>query len=266
MSDSGFQLVDDAAEAYERHVRVFMAPLVEVLLDRAEVGPGQAVLDLACGTGFVSRSAAARVGGDGRVVGADVNAGMLAVAERTSTSAAVSWVHTSADDLPFESNSFDRVVAQQGVQFFPDLDTALAEMARVTAPGGVVAATAWTPIETSPYFDAQYTALADAFGTHAVESLAAAFGLTDDRLRDAWTRAGLSDVLVTQHAPEVELPPLTSYVAQQLAATPWGPLLAEADPHVRDHVVTHVVQALRPWTTGDVVRVPFSTHVITGRR
>ena len=71
----------NAAEAYERQlVPAMFAPWAPKLIDLAEVGPGQRVLDLACGTGVVTRLAAERVGNVGRVVGLDVNGAMLTVA------------------------------------------------------------------------------------------------------------------------------------------------------------------------------------------
>jgi SAM-dependent methyltransferase len=78
------------------------------------------VLDIACGTGVVTRLAAERVA-TGRVVGLDSNAGMLAVARSVSKTAAASieWLEGSALSLPFGSDSFDLVLCQLGLQFFP---------------------------------------------------------------------------------------------------------------------------------------------------
>ena len=78
-----FQLSVEAAEAYEaRFVPALFAEWAPQLVEAAGVGPGQAVLDVACGTGVVARAAADRMGGRGRVAGADLNEGMLAVARR----------------------------------------------------------------------------------------------------------------------------------------------------------------------------------------
>jgi ubiquinone/menaquinone biosynthesis C-methylase UbiE len=78
-----YQLSVEAAEAYEaRFVPALFAEWAPRLVEAAGVAPGQTVLDVACGTGVVARAAADRLGGRGRVVGLDLNRGMLAVAGR----------------------------------------------------------------------------------------------------------------------------------------------------------------------------------------
>ena len=75
--DSGFQLTGSGPESYERYVNVFMAPFVDAVIQRAKLAKGDAVLDVACGPGFVARAASSLVGSTGRVAGLDINAGML---------------------------------------------------------------------------------------------------------------------------------------------------------------------------------------------
>ena len=110
------------------------APL---LVDTGRVEPGQSVLDVACGTGIVARTAADRLAGTGRVVGLDLNAAMLAVARRVRPD--LEWRQGDVAALPFPHGAFDRVLCQMALMFFPDRAAALREMARVAAPGGVVA-------------------------------------------------------------------------------------------------------------------------------
>lgn len=265
-ADSGFQLQQGAAERYQRETAVFMRPLVTGLLDAAELQPGQRVLDLACGTGIATIEAAARVGPSGSVVGADLNPGMIEVARQAPPAAApVEWHVANAMELPFDDEAFDAVVVQQGVPFFPDLAAALDEMRRVTRPGGVVAATSWTPMETNPYFHAQYAGLGEALGEAEVASLADAFALTGDRLEEAWGAAGLTALTRTVHAPSVTLPPLDGYVGRQLDATPWGTLFRSLDESGQRRVVERVCDLLSPHTVGGTTTVPFSTWVVTGR-
>jgi ubiquinone/menaquinone biosynthesis C-methylase UbiE len=143
MSDQGqWQVVGNAAETYERALvpAVFAAwaPFVVAL---AGPRPGERVLDVACGTGVVARLAAQRVGRAGKVVGLDLNPGMLAVAasataNEPTTSASLTWQEASATKMPFPDAAFDIVYCQLGLQFFPDRPAALHEMYRVLAPGG----------------------------------------------------------------------------------------------------------------------------------
>src|SRR5262245_7272062 len=118
-----WQLTGDAAEFYERYVRLIMEPWVRCLIDVAAPRPAEHVLDVACGTGFVARLAADYVGANGRVVGIDLNASMIEAAQAASAADVrntTEWRTGDAAALPFENAAFDVVVCQQGVQFFPD--------------------------------------------------------------------------------------------------------------------------------------------------
>jgi len=135
----GWQLAEGSAAAYERYlVPVFMDPWAADLIDAVEVAPGQRVLDIACGTGVVTRHAAARVGSGGEVTAVEVNPGMLAVARAAAAGmpAPIRWHEAGAEQLPLADASIDVVLCQQGLQFFYDPAAALAEMRRIARPGG----------------------------------------------------------------------------------------------------------------------------------
>ena len=127
-----------AAELYEsKFVPAFFAEWAPHLVDLAGVGPGQAVLDVACGTGIVARTAADRLAGAGRVVGVDLNQAMLTVARRVRPD--LEWRQGDAGALPFPDESFDGVLCQMALMFFPDRAGALREMRRVAGAGATVA-------------------------------------------------------------------------------------------------------------------------------
>ena len=103
MSDCHWQLEGSAAELYQRYlVPAITTKWAEDLIDRAQIRSGEAVLDIACGTGVVARLAAKRVGG-GKVTGLDLNPGMLAVARGVqSEGAPITWVDGSAPDASID--------------------------------------------------------------------------------------------------------------------------------------------------------------------
>jgi SAM-dependent methyltransferase len=123
--------------------------LGDVLLDRAGVGDGQRVLDVATGTGEPGLRAAQRVG-SGRVIGLDLSAEMLETAEQRAREQGVANFETRVGDacaLPFAQGSFDAVICRFGVMLVPDPELAVREMVRVLTPGGRLALAVWGPPE-----------------------------------------------------------------------------------------------------------------------
>ena len=116
----------------------------EKLVATAGVEPGMRVLDVACGSGNATIPAAV-AGGD--TVGLDLTPELFDAARRHAAEAGVEieWVAGDAEDLPFEDNSFDRVLSTFGVMFAPRHEVAATELARVCAPGGKIALACWTP-------------------------------------------------------------------------------------------------------------------------
>ncbi|HSO54831.1 MAG TPA: methyltransferase domain-containing protein, partial [Actinomycetes bacterium] len=153
MSDQQWQVAGNAALAYEAHlVPAIFAAWAPRLLGSANPAVGERVLDVACGTGVVARLAAERVGPGGRVAGLDLNPGMLAVARGLPPmpGAPITWQEANAVALPFPEATFDVVLCQQGLQFFPDRPAALREMHRVLAPGGRLALSVYSAIAHNP--------------------------------------------------------------------------------------------------------------------
>lgn len=139
-------------EMYERClVGPLFRPWVDDLLDRVQLAPGDRVLDLACGTGIVARLAKSRLGAQGRVTGVDLSPQMLTVA--TAIAPDIEWRQGDAGALPFDQGeTFDAVVCQQGLQFFPDRPAAAREIYRVLSPGGRLAVATWRPLYEAPFF------------------------------------------------------------------------------------------------------------------
>ena len=223
-----FQLQGNAAERYERWLVPFISgPWVPALLDLVELRPGERVLDVACGTGVVSRLAARRVAPSGTVTGLDLNEGMLTVAGRLPLPPGftIEWRQGSALALPFPDRAFDVVVCQHGLMFFPDRLKALEEMRRVLTPGGRVAISVWTG--PSPYFVAQREALARYLGVEAASTSAVAFSLGDPvELSGLLTGAGFRDVVVHLVPLTLRLPAPEEFVLRHLSALPPAELIA----------------------------------------
>ncbi len=114
------------------------------LLARMDLAPGQDVLDVATGTGNVAIRAAAA---GAQVVGLDITPELFATARRRAEEqdVTVDWLEGDAEQLPFEDESFDRVLSTFGVQFAPRHEIVAEELARVCRPGGRIGLVNWTP-------------------------------------------------------------------------------------------------------------------------
>jgi len=116
--------------------------------DLAAVGPGDKVLDVACGTGDLAIELARRVGPQGEVIGSDFSEGMLDLARKKDTrrgsagpagaGSRIAWEWGNALELPYADNRFDAATVGFGARNFSDLDQGLREMTRVVRPGGRV--------------------------------------------------------------------------------------------------------------------------------
>jgi ubiquinone/menaquinone biosynthesis C-methylase UbiE len=123
------------------------------------------VLEVAAGTGVVTRHLASLLPNDISIVATDLSRPMLDLASEVGTSHFVEWRQADAMQLPFEDESFDAVVCQFGVMFFPDKSKAFAEARRVLKAGGVLLFSVWDRIEENEFVDAVTTALESIFPT-----------------------------------------------------------------------------------------------------
>jgi SAM-dependent methyltransferase len=151
---------------YETHfVPLIFEPYAQDLAHRLaarSLGPGR-VLEVAAGTGVVTRALAARLPADVAIVATDLNQAMLDQAAAVGTARPVEWRQADAMQLPFPAESFDAVVCQFGVMFFPDKAKAFAEARRVLKPGGVYIFNVWDRIADNEFTDVITTALEAVF-------------------------------------------------------------------------------------------------------
>lgn len=190
------QVAASAAEIYEAFfVPALFGEWPARVLGAANVRAGDDVLDVACGTGVLAREAADLVGASGSVVGVDINEGMLAVARKIAPG--VSWKAGPAESLPFEAESFDRVVSQFALMFFADQTKAITEMGRVLRPGGTLAVAVWDSLEATPGYAAVAEILDELFGPEAAQSIQAPYSLGDtQKLSSLFAAAGMDDISI----------------------------------------------------------------------
>jgi SAM-dependent methyltransferase len=149
---------------YESHlVPLIFEPYAADLANRLASRSLASVLELAAGTGVLTRAFASVLPERVSVVATDLNQPMLDHAYTLGTARPVEWRQADAMQLPFPDESFDAVACQFGVMFFPDKAKAFSEARRVLRPGGVFIFNVWDRIEENEFADTITTALEPLF-------------------------------------------------------------------------------------------------------
>ena len=205
------QFRDTAAAGYDRSVGEMTRRIVPSLLRAARLAPDQRVLDIAAGTGLAAEAAAEAVGPSGHVVAADISPAMVERArERRGALPNVSFAVEDGQALSFPDQSFDAVLCNMGLMYFPDPGRGLAEFQRVLRPGGRAVVSNNTTPERSLISRALVI-----IGRHVPSKAAEAarlFSLGDEeRVRGLFQAAGFHGVETTTETLRIEFPSFDAY-------------------------------------------------------
>lgn len=164
MSNTDKVFAGSIPKVYDTYlVPLIFEPYAADLVNRMVSRSPAHVLEIAAGTGVVTRALASALPDSVSIVATDLNQAMLDQASRVKTNRAVEWRQADAMQLPFQDGTFDAVLCQFGVMFFPDKAKAFAEARRVLRPGGVFIFNLWDRIEENEFADTVTTALASLF-------------------------------------------------------------------------------------------------------
>ena len=243
-SDSAF--VGSIAELYEEClVPVLFEPYAADLVARAAALKPKRILEIAAGTGAVTRKLAA-VLPKSAIVATDLNPDMLAIAERRDTTGNVGYQPADAQALPFATGEFDLVVAQFGAMFFPDKVAAYREARRVLEPGGAFLFNVWDSLEANPGSQAVHDAVRSAVPEPKPEFLTRTpFGYHDRAAIEADLRAaGFAKVGIER--VDCQSPPGdAARLARGLClGSPLAGELAQHAPELRDRALAAATEAI----------------------
>jgi ubiquinone/menaquinone biosynthesis C-methylase UbiE len=266
----GWQLESDSAEAYERYlVPGLMAAGAQRLVELASPRPGDRVLDVGCGTGIVARSAVPVVGDKGRVVGIDLNEGMLRVAKRAAAELVppIEWRQGDATSLPFPDAAFDVVTSQQMLQFVPGPERAVREMHRVLAPRGRLAIAVCRPIEHAVGYAPLAAGLRRHAGAEAEAMMRSPFpAWSVEELRQIVTAGGFDAITIRIEVMCVRYPSATEFVRREAACSPLaGPIGSLAAP-ARTALVDDLAHELRAHKDDLGIALPLEVYVALAER
>ena len=259
-------------EIYEKHrVPELFTPWSKLLLERAAPVRDEHVLDLACGTGIVTRQLAPIVGLVGRVVGIDVSPGMLRVARslQRPEGASIDWQENDAIDLPFDDGEFQLVTCQHSLQFFPDRSAAVGEVHRVLRKGGRFVASVWSGLDDHDLYKAMFESISRGTG-EPVASLAHAWSFgTENDFRVLLEDSGFRNVSVTKHSLVARYPAPDEWLTQSVMGA--GATIAafrdmnDSEKTQLASAVAHDVADLyRSHIDDDVVAVPTTAYIGSG--
>jgi SAM-dependent methyltransferase len=159
-TDSDNLFTDSIPKLYETYlVPLIFEPYAADLVNRLASRFPARILEIAAGTGVVARNLASALPEGVSIVATDLNQPMLDLASAIGTKRPVEWRQADAMQLPFRDGTFDAVVCQFGVMFFPDKAKAFSEARRVLASGGVFMFSVWDRIEENEFADTVTTAL-----------------------------------------------------------------------------------------------------------
>ena len=261
------------AHAYQEYFGpAIFEPLVAKVLECAVPAPGDRVLDVACGTGIVTRRVAALAGRSGRVVGVDINPGMLEVARSVPTlnEARIDWLAGDGTALDLPDEALDLVYCQQGLQFFPDWAAGAGEMRRVLRDGGRAVIATWQGPDRHPL----YAALADAEEPHlgalgveiSRQELEAPFLLgSAEELERILRGAGFTDIRIVERSIDARFATADRFVERmEFAYAAVIPQFAE-DPAAFEAylaaVARETTEIVERYRDGDHIVVPMHANI-----
>jgi ubiquinone/menaquinone biosynthesis C-methylase UbiE len=255
-------------EIYEQElVRPLFRPFAERILDYVELAPGDRVLDVACGTGIVSRLAREQVGEAGKVVGVDLSPPMLAVARKVAPE--IDWREGDATSLPLhDDEEFDVAVCHQGLQFVPDKAAAASQMHRALTEGGRLAVATWRPDGELQLIPKLRRVAERHLGP--ITDMRHSFGETEP-LESVLTDAGFRDVASRTLSRRVRFADASLFLRlNTMALVGMSPASKELAEDERGRIVDAIVregsEVIAPFTDQNGLAFDMSTSVATGNR
>jgi SAM-dependent methyltransferase len=248
-----------------------LAPLGRAAMDRAAIHPGEAILDVGCGTGETTLELSERVGPKGKVLGLDVSRPMLELARQRLRIA--NLVHTTfeegdAQTYAFSPGSFDLAFSRFGVMFFSDPVAAFANLRSALARRGRIVFVCWRTVSENAWVAVPLEAAFRHIPRPAAPEPGAPgeFSFADrDRVRAALSGAGFGDITIEPQDMTIGGGSLEVTVDTTLAMGPVAAALREVGPEKRQAVEEALREVLAPFAGPEGVRMGAAVWIVAAR-
>jgi ubiquinone/menaquinone biosynthesis C-methylase UbiE len=249
---------------------VLLAPILDILIDRAALKPDERVIDVGCGSGATTIAFAEKVAPSGHVLGIDVSGPMLERArQRATPGLSLEYALADATVYPFEAASFDLLASRFGVMFFADPAVSFTNMRKALRSSGRLAFICWREPRENPFFmtplQAAYKHVPKLPQQGPEDPGPFAFA-SEERVRRILGAAGFKNV-------EMEPCPLSldaaigrgldSAVQSALDIGPVSRALQDQPPELRAAAAGAIREALAPFVKGNTVPMPASIWIVT---
>lgn len=263
---SGFNFV---ADRYEEATLNF-GPALTLMLDLADLQPGDRVLDVATGPGIMARMVARAVGPSGQVVGVDIAEQSLEVARRKAAAEGLNQLMFQVEDaenLRLPDDTFDAVFCSMGLMHFPTPERALLEMRRVLRPDGQLLAAVWGEAEKSPFIQVALHTLARTFPPPKVERPSMFRFGQPSVLENLVSDAGFTNAHAEEVTVEFSSSDPAAYWQQFLdAAGITAVALAKQSQEVQDNLKKEVATDLAPYLKDGVYTLDSVLTIVAARK
>lgn len=250
--------------AYDRYLGPFLfEPYAIEIANRLQDKKYNDILEIACGTGRVTKHLASSVLHE-TITATDLNPDMMLVAKEQVPDKTVKWLSADAMELPFDNNSFDLVVIQFGIMFFPDKNKGLNEAYRVLKPGGKLIFSTWDKTENVPGIYDGRKVIESYFEGNPPKFYSIPFSMYDEKeLRKLPENAGFKDVQVSLVEKEGYSPSTADLTIGIVEGNPIYLAITEKDPTLIGTIEQHVRKVLFE-KYGESIRLPLQAWIVEG--
>ncbi|MGZ5870638.1 MAG: class I SAM-dependent methyltransferase [Bradyrhizobium sp.] len=251
---------------------ILLAPVADILIDRAQAKAGERIVDVGCGSGAISIALAQKVGQSGHVLGVDISGPMLARARQAATAGLpVDFVLADATIYPFEPSSFDLLVSRFGVMFFAEPARSFANLRRALKSSGRLAFACWREPRENPFFMAPLQAVykhAPKLPQLGPEDPGPFSFASEARVQRILSEAGYSGIAMEPCNLSLDIAigrGLDAAVESALEIGPSARALAEQPPDVVAAAAHSIREALTPLLRGQSVPLPAAIWIVTAK-